>query len=81
MVERDAAIADRNTLTARVTQLKAQLAQTLALANVTTTSSTTGCKGQMDPERFTGENHGKLRSFMALLQLCLIDCPGEFLNE
>jgi hypothetical protein len=44
-LERDAAIGNRNTLTPRVTQLKAQLAQTLALANVATNSSPAGCKG------------------------------------
>jgi hypothetical protein len=80
-LERDAAITNRNTLTARVTQLEAQLAQTLALANVATNSSTAGHKGQTDPEKFTGEDHGKLRSFVALLHLRLIDRPGEFPNE
>jgi hypothetical protein len=80
-LERDAAVADRNTLTALVTQLEAQLAQTLALANVATTSSTAGRKGQTDPEKFTGEDRGKLRSFVALLRLHLIDRPGEFPNE
>jgi hypothetical protein len=80
-LERDAAVADRNTLTARVTQLEAQLAQTLALANVATTSSPAGRKGQTDPEKFTGEDRGKLRSFVALLHLRLIDRPGEFPNE
>jgi hypothetical protein len=44
-LERDAAVADHNTLTARVTQLEAQLAQTLALANVATTSSPASRKG------------------------------------
>jgi hypothetical protein len=39
MLERDATVADHNTLTARVTQLEAQLTQTLALANVATTLS------------------------------------------
>jgi hypothetical protein len=67
MLERDAAIADRNTLTTWVTQLEAQLAQTLALVNVTTNSPTTSHKGQIDPEKFTGEDRGKLRSFVALL--------------
>jgi hypothetical protein len=80
-LEWHAAIADRNTLTARVTQLEAQLAQTLALANVATNSSTTGRKGQTDPEKFTGEDRSKLRSFVALLHLRLIDCPREFPNE
>jgi hypothetical protein len=80
-LERDTTVADRNTLTARVTQLKAQLAQTLALANIATSLSPAGCKGQTDPEKFTREDHGKLRSFVALLCLCLIDRPGEFPNE
>jgi hypothetical protein len=80
-LERDATIADRNTLTARVTELEAQLVQTLALANVATNSSPAGRKGQTDPEKFTGEDHGKLRSFVALLHLCLIDRPREFPNE
>jgi hypothetical protein len=66
-LEQDAAVTDRNTLTTQVTQLDAQLTQTLALANVTTNLSTAGCKGQMDPEKFTGEDCGKLRSFVALL--------------
>jgi hypothetical protein len=80
-LERDAAVADRNTLTARVTQLEAQLAQTLALANVTTNSSTAGRKGQTDPEKFTGVDRGTFRSFVALLRLHLIDRPGQFPNE
>jgi hypothetical protein len=80
-LERDAAIADRNTLTAWVTQLEAQLVQTLALTNVATSLSPTGCKGQTDPEKFTGEDCSKLRSFVALLRLHLIDRPREFLNE
>jgi hypothetical protein len=81
ILERDAAIADHNTLTARVTQLEAQLVQTLALTNIATNSSTAGLKGQTDPEKFTGEDRTKLRSFVALLHLHLIDCPGEFPNE
>jgi hypothetical protein len=80
-LERDATIADRNTLTARVTQLEAQLAQILALANVATSSSPAGRKGQTDPEKFTREDRSKLRSFVALLCLRLIDRPGEFPNE
>jgi hypothetical protein len=80
-LERDATITDRNTLTARVTQLEAQLAQTLTLANVATNTLPASCKGQTDPEKFTREDCGKLRSFVALLQLCLIDRPGEFPNE
>jgi hypothetical protein len=80
-LERDATITDRNTLTAWVTQLEGQLAQTLAVTNVATNSSTAGHKGQTDPEKFTGEDRGKLRSFVALLRLRLIDRPGEFPNE
>jgi hypothetical protein len=53
-LERDAAIADRNTLTTRVTQLQAQLVQTLALANVATNSSPAGHKGQTDPKSSLG---------------------------
>jgi hypothetical protein len=81
MLEWHTAIADRNTLTARVTQVEAQLAQTLTLANVATNSSTAGRKGQTDPEKFTGEDRSKLRSFVALLHLHLINRPGEFPNE
>jgi hypothetical protein len=80
-LERDAAVADRNALTARVTQLEAQLTQTLALTTATTNSSPAGRKGQTDPEKFTGEDRGKLRSFVALLRLRLIDRPGEFPSE
>jgi hypothetical protein len=80
-LERDATIADRNALTARVTQLEAQLTQTLALMTATTNSSPAGRKGQTDPEKFTGEDRGKLRSFVALLRLWLIDRPREFPNE
>jgi hypothetical protein len=80
-LKRDAAITDGNTLTAWVTQLEAQLMQTLALTNVATSSSPAGHKGQTDHKKFTVEDHGKLRSFVALHCLHLIDHPGEFLNE
>jgi hypothetical protein len=80
-LEQDAAIANHNTLTARVTQLEAQLTQTLALANGATNPLTASHKGQMDPEKFTGEDRGKLRSFVALLHLRLIDYPGKFPNK
>jgi hypothetical protein len=80
-LERDAAIADRNVLTARVMQLEAQLTQTLALVTATTNSSPAGRKGQTDPEKFTGEDRSKLRSFVALLCLRLINRPGEFPSE
>jgi hypothetical protein len=81
VLERDTTIADYNILTARVTQLKAQLTQTLTLTTAATNSSPASYKGQTNPEKFTGEDHGKLRSFVALLHLWLIDCPGEFLSE
>jgi hypothetical protein len=38
-------------------------------------------KGQTDPEKITGEDRSKLRSFVALLRLRLIDHPGEFPNK
>jgi hypothetical protein len=62
-------------------QLKAQLMQTLTLVTTATNSSPASRKGQTDPKKFTGEDRGKLRSFVALLRLPLIHCPGEFLNE
>jgi hypothetical protein len=55
--------------------------ETLAIATAATNSSPTGHKGQTDPEKFTMEDHGKLRSFVALLHLCLINHPGQFPNE
>jgi hypothetical protein len=81
ILKRDATIANCNTLTTQVTQLKAQLVQTLALTNISTNLLPTSCKGQTNPKKFTGEDSGKLRSFVALLCLHLIDCPGEFPNE
>jgi hypothetical protein len=45
MLERDAAITNGNTLTTWVTQLEAQLAQTLALANIATNLLTASRKG------------------------------------
>jgi hypothetical protein len=82
--ERDAATTDLNTATTQLTQLRTQLTQTLALATAATTNGggqTGGRKGQTDPERFTGEDRHKLRSFIALLRLRLIDRPGEFSDE
>jgi hypothetical protein len=76
-----ATIADRNALTAWVTKLEAQLTQTLALATAATNSSPTGRKGQTDPKKFNRQDRGKLRSFVALLCLWLINCPGEFPSE
>jgi hypothetical protein len=80
-LQRASTITDCNTLTAQVTQLKAQLMQTLALANIATNASPTRYKGQTDLEKFTQEDYGKLRSFVALLHLHLIDHPREFPNE
>jgi hypothetical protein len=85
--ERDAATADLNTATTQLTQLRTQLTQTLALATAAATNTnngggqTGGRKGQTDPEKFTGEDRHKLRSFIALLRLRLIDRPGEFPDE
>jgi hypothetical protein len=80
-LEYDTAITNHNALTTWVMQLQAQLMQTLALATTTTNSSPAGRKGQTDPAKFTGEDHGKLRSFVALLRLYLIDCPRESPNK
>jgi hypothetical protein len=55
--------------------------QTLTLVTAITNSSPAGRKGQTDPKKFTGEDRGKLRSFVALLHLWLIDCPGEVPSE
>jgi hypothetical protein len=77
----DDAIANHNTLTTRVTQLQAQLMQTLTLATTATNLSPTSYERQTNPKRFTGEDHGKLRSFVALLHLWLINRPREFPNE
>jgi hypothetical protein len=85
--EQDAATTDLNTATAQLTQLRTQLTQTLALATVAATNANNGRgqtgsrKGQTDPEKFTREDQHKLRSFIALLRLRLIDHPGEFPNE
>jgi hypothetical protein len=77
-LEHDTAITDCNVLTAWVMQLEAQLMQSLALVTTTTNALPTGHKGQTNPKKFTGEDRGKLRSFVALLHLQLIDCPREF---
>jgi hypothetical protein len=68
-------------LTTWVTQLEAQLTQTLSLMTAATNALSAGRKGQTDPEKFTAEDRGKLRSFVALLHMRLIDRPGEFPNE
>jgi hypothetical protein len=62
-------------------QLEDQLTQILALATATTNSSPASHKRQTDPEMFNREDRSKLRSVVALHCLCLIDRPGEFLNE
>jgi hypothetical protein len=80
-LDRDAAIADHNTLSTWVTQLESQLSQTLALANLASFSVPAPCKAQPDPKPFTGEERNKLRSFITMLHLRLIDRPGEFLDE
>jgi hypothetical protein len=55
--------------------------QTLTLANIATNPSPASRKGHTDPEKFTGEDRCKPRSFVALLHLHLIDRPREFPNE
>jgi hypothetical protein len=85
--ERDAATADLNTATTQLTQLRTQLTQMLALTTAAATNANNGGgqmgsrKGQTDPEKFTGEDRHKLRSFIALLRLRLIDRPREFPDE
>jgi hypothetical protein len=81
VLEHDATITNCNVLTTRVMQLKAQLTQTLAPVTTAINSLPAGRKGQTDPEKFTGEDRSKLRSFVALLRLRLIDHPREFLSE
>jgi hypothetical protein len=41
--------------------------QTLALMITTANSSPVSYKGLTDPEKFTAQDHSKLRSFVALL--------------
>jgi hypothetical protein len=74
-------VTNRNVLTTWVMQLKAQLMQTLTLMTASTNSSPASCKGQTNPKRFTREDRSKLRSFVALLHLWLIDYPREFLRK
>jgi hypothetical protein len=80
-LDRDAAVADRNTLSTRVTQLESQLSQTLALANLASSSIPAPRKVQPDPKPFIGEERNKLRSFITMLRLRLINRPGEFPDE
>jgi hypothetical protein len=80
-LDRDAAVVDHNTLSTRVTQLESQLSQTLALANLASSSIPAPCKMQPDPKPFTGAERNKLRSFITMLRLRLIDRPGEFPDE
>jgi hypothetical protein len=77
-LDRDTAIADCNMLSTQVTQLESQLSQTLALANLASSSIPALHKTQPDPKPFTGEECNKLRSFITMLHLHLIDRPGEF---
>jgi hypothetical protein len=86
--ERDAAAADLHTAITQLTQLRTQLMQMLALTAVATTNTNNngggqmgGRKGQTDPQKFTGEDRHKLRSFIALLRLQLIDRPREFPDQ
>jgi hypothetical protein len=59
-LDRDTAVVDRDMLSTRVTQLESQLSQTLALANLASSSIPTPCKTQPDPKPFTGEERNKL---------------------
>jgi hypothetical protein len=87
-IERDTTIANSNALSTQLMQLKTEADQTLALATATcanTGNTDTGpfssCKGQSDPETFSGQDRNKLRSFVALLQLKLVNRPGKFPND
>jgi hypothetical protein len=79
-LERDTAVADRNALTTRITQLEAQLTQMLALANATA-SLPVSRRSQPDPKLFTGEDRTLLQPFLLTLHLRLQDRPGEFPDE
>jgi hypothetical protein len=81
ILEYNTAIADLNMLTTQVMQLEAKLMQTLTLVTTTTNVMPTGYKGQTHHEEFTREDLSKLRSFVALLHLHLINYPREFPNE
>jgi hypothetical protein len=59
-LNRDTTIAYYNMLSTQVTQLKSQLSQTLALANLASSSIPTLCKMQPDPKLFTAEEYNKL---------------------
>jgi hypothetical protein len=59
-LDRDTAVVDHNTLSTQVTQLKSQLSQTLALANLSSSSISTPRKTQPDPKPFTWEERNKL---------------------
>jgi hypothetical protein len=80
-LDRDAAIANCNMLSTHVTQLESQLSQTLALANLASSSVPALRKMQPDPKPFTGEECSKLHSFITMLHLCLIDRPSKFPDE
>jgi hypothetical protein len=79
-LQRDAAIADRNALTARISQLEAQLTQMLALANAAALLPVS-CRSQPDPKPFTGEDRTLLQPFLLTLRLHLQDRPREFPDE
>jgi hypothetical protein len=79
-LERDPTIADRNALTARVSQLEVQLTQTLALANATA-SSPISRRSQPNPKPFIGEDRTLLQPFLLTHHLCLQNRPGEFPDE
>jgi hypothetical protein len=81
MIQCNATIANCTTLTAPIVRLNTQLMLTLTLATTTTNPSPAGCKEQTNPEKFTREDCGKLRSFVPLLCLCLIDRCGEVMNK
>jgi hypothetical protein len=59
-LDRDATVANCNMLSTCVTQLESKLSQTLALANLASSSIPTPCKTQPDPKPFTGEERDKL---------------------
>jgi hypothetical protein len=80
MLKQDTTIADYNTLTACVSQLKVQLTQMLALANAATLLPVS-CRSQLDPKLFTREDYTLLQPFLLTLHLYLQDYPREFPNE
>jgi hypothetical protein len=55
MLERDAAVTDHNTLTAQVTQLEAQLAQTLTLQTLLQAYRLPAVRGRLTPRSSLGK--------------------------